>query len=142
MDFDRSALMEEEPTDQCEGDDDRDSVSGGPEIAASRLTEPSGRGAAPAFPGHTGNFRLVGSVSKRYGPLRRLPLCQQGLGGTSRMQGSPLKLPRPRLALCRRALTVGWGPGERMPARRGVPGGGDTGRIQLLTPCLGHGAQG
>lgn len=112
MDFDRSALMEEQLTDQCEDDDDRDTVSGGPEIAASRLTEPLGRGAARPFPGHTGNFRLVGSVSKRYGPLHRLPLCQQGLAGTSlRMQGSPLKIPGPRLALCRRALAAGWGPG-------------------------------
>lgn len=59
--------MEEELREQGEGGDDRDRVSGGPGIAASRLTEPSGRGAAPAFPGHTGNFRLVGSVSKRYG---------------------------------------------------------------------------
>lgn len=112
MDFDRSALMEEELTDQCEDDDDRDTVSGGPEIAASRLTESLGRGAASAFPGHTGNFRLVGSVSKRYVPLRCLPLCQQGLGGTTlRMQGSPLKIPGPRLALCRRAQAVGSGPG-------------------------------
>lgn len=112
MDFDRSTLMEEELTDQGEDDDDRASVSGGPEIAASRLTEPLGRGAAGAFPGHTGNFRLVGSVSKRYGPVRRLPLCRQGLGGTAlRVQGSPLKIPRPRLALCRRALAMGWGPG-------------------------------
>lgn len=104
--------MEEELTDQCEDDDDWDTVSGGPEIAASRLTEPLGRGAVRAFPGHTGNFRLVESVSKRYGPLRRPPLRQQGLGGAAlRMQGSPLKIPGPRLVLCRPTLAAGWGPG-------------------------------
>lgn len=103
-------------------DYDLSSVSRGPEIAVPRPPESSVREQPPSQ-GAQGLFRLVGTVSERqrYSPLRRLPLCQQGLGGMSlRIQGSALKIPGSRLVRCRRCCSSGLGSFRRSGCQSGM----------------------
>lgn len=122
MVLDRSVLMED---DQGEEEDDRSSVSGGLEGAAPCPLEELGLA-----------HRDFLDVSDPFENLRALSSSRPGWNTIANAVFT-LNPPRPRLARCRCTPAVSWSPpGKRVPARWGVPAGGDTERTRLMTPCL------